>query len=388
MINQTQEYRVCSRGIWDTSLPGITFDKEGVSNYAELQDSLEEAYPRGKEGKKKWEELVSNIKKKGKSKTYNCIIGVSGGTDSSYLLHIANHYGLRPLAVNLDNGWSSSVSVKNIKKVTSALKIDLETYVIDYEEVKDVLRAHMYASLPWIDSPTDLAIKAVLYKIASREKIKYILNGADFRSEGKQPLEWTYSDAKQFKFIHTKYGKLQLKTYPYMSLFKQIYYGFFLKIKMHRPFYYLDYNKSEAQKLLINKYDWEYYGGHHHENIFTKFAISYWLPQKFKIDKRIITLSAQILSSAIKREDALKAIIKSPYDEEKMEIDKDYLIKKLDITSEEFIKIFSTPNKFYFDYPSYLPWIKKTLFSFGWIVKLVIPDKPLFIHVLENKSNK
>ncbi|MBU0764995.1 MAG: adenine nucleotide alpha hydrolase, partial [Bacteroidetes bacterium] len=160
-MSETKDYRVCTRGVWDSTVPGVIFDENGESNYSKMFDAMAKAYPRGEKGKKEWENIVNEIKRKGKNKKYDCVIGVSGGTDSSYLLHLARaEYGLRPLAVNLDNGWNSDISVKNIKKVTSKLNIDLETYVIDYEEMKDILRSYMKASLPWIDSPTDMAIKA------------------------------------------------------------------------------------------------------------------------------------------------------------------------------------------------------------------------------------
>ena len=201
--------RVCARGVWDETVPGITFDVEGVSNYAHLFDRLIEAYPRGEQGEKRWKELIGMIREHGKGKRYDCIIGVSGGTDSSYLLHLAKEMDLRPLAVNLDNGWSSDIAVKNIKKMTNALNIDLETYVIDYEEIKDLLRSYMLAGMAWVDIPTDLAIKAVLYKIAAREGIKFVLRGNDFRSEGSQPYEWTFGDGKQLLAIHKQFGKVK-----------------------------------------------------------------------------------------------------------------------------------------------------------------------------------
>ena len=266
-------------------------------------DKLCEVYPGGKIGKLYWENIVDKIKEKGRGKKYDCVIGVSGGTDSSYLLHIAKkEYGLRPLAVNLDNGWSSEIAVQNIKKVTKALDIDLETYVIDYEEVKAVLRAYMKAGLPWVDGPTDNAIKSVIFKIADREGIQYVLNGSDFSSEGKQPSEWTYTDSKQMLFLLKRFEKIKLKTYPYQSLFDIVNSTLIKKIKDYRPFNNIEYEKKIAQDFLIKDYGWEYYGGHHHENVFTKFAIAYWMPKKFGIDKRIITLSAQVLSGEISRE--------------------------------------------------------------------------------------
>ena len=214
-----ETYQRCTMGVWDTSIPGITFDESGVSNYCIMLQEMEKAYPKGEKGKNNWEKILNEVRNKGKNNKYDCLIGVSGGTDSSYMLHLAKkEWNLKPLAVNLDNGWSTDIAVSNIKKVTEALDIDLETYVIDYEEVKAVLRSYIKANLPWIDGPTDLAIKAILYKTAIKENIKYIFIGDDFRSEGKQPHHWTYSDAKQLKFICKKFENLSLKSFPYMTL--------------------------------------------------------------------------------------------------------------------------------------------------------------------------
>jgi hypothetical protein len=316
-------------------------------------------YPLGEKGKKDWELLVNKIKKEGKGKKYDCIIGVSGGTDSSYILHIAKQYDLKPLAVNLDNGWGSDISVKNIKKVTGKLNIDLETYVIDYEEVKIVLKSYILAGLPWVDSPTDIAIKATFYKIAAREGIKYVLNGADFRSEGKQPLHWTYSDSRQMLFLVRKFYRKRLKTFPYLTLSDWLYYGLIRNIKIIRPLYFLPYSKIAAKELLEKQYNWEYYGGHHHENVFTKFVITYWLPEKFGIDKRIITLSSQVLAGNIKREDALNQLRIPPFDPEYVKGDIQYVIKKLDFSEQDFMNAFKNKNHFFYDYPSYFPLIKR-----------------------------
>ncbi|MFH1004416.1 MAG: N-acetyl sugar amidotransferase [Bacteroidota bacterium] len=345
--------QICARGVWDETIPGITFDENGVSNYAHLFDQLVEAYPRGDKGQNYWNDLVTKIKKKGRGKQYDCIIGVSGGTDSSYLLHLSREYGLNPLAVNLDNGWNSEIAVKNIKKMTSALNIDLETYVIEYEEIKDLLRSYMLAKLPWIDTPTDLSIKAILYKIALREGIKYIFRGNDFRSEGSQPKEWTYGDGRQLLAVHKKFGKVKLKTFPNYTLFNLFYYGFFRKIKSVYPYYYINYNKTNAQNFLINTYGWKYYGGHHYENSFTKFAISYWMYKKFGIDKRKITYSSLILSGEIERDYALKQLAQPPYTKEDVEPMLVFVLKKLDLTRKQLDEIMEPPNCSYLDYPSY-----------------------------------
>ena len=378
--------QICTRGVWDSTVPGILFDEQGVSNYACMFDKLSEAYPRGEKGKLQWEKIVEKIKIEGKGKRYDCIVGVSGGTDSCYLLHLAKEYGLRPLAVNLDNGWSRDIAVNNIKKITNALNIDLETYVIDYEEVKSVLRAYLKASLPWVDSPTDLAIKASLYKIALREKVKYILNGSDFRTEGKQPTEWTYSDAKQLKYLVRTVEHQKLKTYPYYTLSHLFYYGYIRQIKMYRPLYYLDYKKKEAQIFLKEKYGWEYYGGHHHENLFTKFIIAYWLPQKFGIDKRKITLSAQVLSGEISRNEALELLKLPPYSKQDFEIDYQFILKKLDFSEAEFDTIFKSPNKFYFNYPSYMPLLLKFKSLSKSVFRYVLPFIPSMYFELESRK--
>lgn len=349
---ETKDYRICSRGLWDTSIPGISFDEKRASNYSRLMDSLMAAYPRGEKGMQDWNGIVEKIKKTDRNSKYDCIIGVSGGTDSSYLLYIAKEQGLRPLAVNLDNGWNSDISVKNIRKMTGALDIDLETYVIDYEEIKDLLRAYMKAGLPWIDMPSDLAIKAVLYKLAGREKIKYILRGNDFRSEGTQPREWTYGDGKQLSYIHKKFGSVNLKTFPNYTLPDLMYYSLVLGIKSIYPFYYIDYQKKTAQQYLQEQFGWEYYGGHHFENIFTRFAISYWLYEKFGIDKRKITLSAQIMSGEISREEALNLLSSKPFQDSEKTKMLEYVIKKLDFSMDEFESIMKSPNKTFLDYPS------------------------------------
>lgn len=379
--------RVCSRGIWDETVPGIEFDKNGVSNYAKLFDKLCEAYPRGEKGQIEFENILNNIKASGKGKRYDCIIGVSGGTDSSYLLYLAKEkYGLRPLAVNLDNGWNSDIAVKNIKKITKALKIDLETYVIDYEEIKDLLRSFMYGNLPWIDVPTDLAIKSVLYKIAAKENVRYILRGNDFRSEGSQPTEWTGGDGRTLIYLHRKFGRVKLKTYPNYTLTNLIYYGFLRKIKSIYPYYYVDYNKKNAQKFLRENFDWEYYGGHHHENVFTKFAIAYWLYEKFNIDKRKITLSAQILSGEISREEAINLINKPPYDINSINEMLDFVIKKLDFSKLEFEKIYKSHNKSYLDYPSYDFLFRRFKKFSNHFLKLFFLHKPQSIYQFEMRN--
>jgi len=373
----------CNKGVWDSTIPNILFDENGVSNYYKMFKKLENEFPRGEKGKEKWNKSIELIKKEGKGKKYDCIIGLSGGVDSCYLLHMAvKEWGLRPLAFNLDNGWSSDIAVSNIKAMTDELNVDLETYVIDYEEVKPVLRSFMKAGLPWVDGATDRAIKSSIFKIASKEGIKNILVGTDFRSEGKQPEEWTHIDSKLFSHIVKKFEKkAKLTTYPNLSLIKQIYYGAVKNIKRFQPFYYLEYQKKVAKDFLIENYEWKDYGGHHHENLFTKFIISYWLKKKFNIDKRIITFSAQIISGEKDREEAIKELNLPPYDPEQMERDKKTVIKKLGLSEEEFELIWKGENKTFKDYPSHYNLFIKNKKMIKKYSHLVMPTKPKMIVV-------
>jgi N-acetyl sugar amidotransferase len=378
--------RVCAKGVWDESIPGIHFDDYGVSNYAKIIDKMIADFPRGEKGISYWNNMVNKIKKEGKEKEYDCIIGVSGGTDSSYMLHFAKEYGLRPLAINLDNGWNSDIAVKNIKRLTTALSIDLETYVIDYEEIKDLLKAFMLARLPWIDVPSDMAIQAILYKIAGREKTKYILIGNDFRSEGKQPTEWTYGDRRLLKHIHQKYGNVKLKTYPLLSYANLIYLGYLRGIKLLSPFNYVDYDKESARDFLIKNYEWEYYGEHHHENLFTKWVISYWMYEKFKIDKRIITYSAQVLNNKINRKDALAIISKPPYNKLTIKQETEFVLKKLGISNSEFCTIWASPNRSIKDYPSNYHFIHKYARIIVPLIKHIVPLKPKIFYEMEGRD--
>jgi N-acetyl sugar amidotransferase len=372
--------KICLRGIWDETVEGISFDEAGVSNYCRLQEKMMQDYPRGEKGKKDWLALVDKIKVSTSNKNYNCIIGVSGGVDSSYLLHLAKEYGLKPLAVHLDNGFNSEISVSNIQKITERLHIDLKTHVINYGEIKDLLKSYMEASMPWIDAPTDLAIKATMYRIALKENIKYIIRGNDFRSEGKQPKEWTYSDTRQLKYIHKRFGSgIKLKTYPTLPFSRIVYAGLVKKIKDVRPFYYLEYSKQEAKKMLMETYDWKDYGGHHHENLFTKFAMACWLPEKFGIDKRKISLSAQVLSGAITREEALEQVGR-PFDTaENLEELKAYILKKLDLDKAGFQRIMHAENKNYKNYPSDYNRVYNNIKHFKWLIKLIYDFKPMSI---------
>jgi N-acetyl sugar amidotransferase len=362
------------------------FNVAGECNYCKLHDTLDRDFPNNEQGEQFLKDLIVTIKNKGRHREYDVVVGVSGGTDSTYLLHLSKELGLRPLAVHLDNGWNSEISVSNLKNSLEALDIDLITHVINWEEMKDILVSFLKAGLPWADAPTDIAIIAILYKIAAKYNVKYIFVGNNFRTEGKQPTEWTYADGKQIRYIQHTFGTQKLKTFPNQTLYELMYYGFVKGVKMVRPFYYIKYDKAEAKKFLSKTYGWVDYGGHHHESLYTKFVIAYWLTKKFGIDKRKVTFSALVRSGEMTREEALQKLSEPPYDPSQMEEDKEYVIKKLGLTEKEFIQIWNTPNKKFTDYPSYYPLYLKIKDTTKFVFKYILPFKPMVLYELEKND--
>ena len=377
--------KTCIRCVSDETMPNIFFDHQGECNYCKQFDAIVADSPNNEEGLSYLNDVISNaLKNQKRSNTkYDVLVGVSGGVDSTFLVDYAIKHDLRVLAVNFDNGWHSEIAVSNIKKSLDKLNIDLVTYVVDYDEMKDLLLSYLKAGIPWADIPTDLGLLATLYKVANKHNIKTIFVGNSFRTEGKQPTAWTHGDSKQLRHIQNKFGQKKIRSYPVLSPLKLIYYGSVKKIKMIRPFNYMEYNKTEAKEMLIKEYGWEDYGGHHHESAFTKFAIAYWLPKKFGIDKRKVTYSAQVRSDMLDRNIALDLLSQPSYDENIMEEDKHYVIKKLGITHEEFDQIWNAPNKSIYDYPSYLPLFEKYLNFAMKVFKYVLPFKPMMGYKLK-----
>lgn len=347
-------YKICKRCVLDDSVPDIEFNEEGECNYCELHDKLSEAFPNGERGKMILDEMFEEIKIDGEGKEYDCVVGISGGVDSTYLIHLAKSYGLRPLAVHVDNGWNSEISVSNIKNSIEKLSVDLYTYVIDWNEMKDILKSFMRASYPWADGPTDVALISALYKVAKENGVKNILVGNNFRTEGRQPSEWTHVDGRIIKHIQKKYGTIKkLKSYPNLSNLDLFNYEILSGIKMVKPLYYLDYDKEKTKKFISKEYGWEDYGGHHHESIFTRYIIGSWLPEKFGIDKRKITFSAQVRSGLRDRDQALEELKEFAYDKKKIELDKKYIIEKLGFSKDEYEEILKSKNSSFKDFPSY-----------------------------------
>ena len=368
-----QAGQVCTRCIMDDTVKGIVFDEEGVCTFCKIHDELEESFPMNDETPLKLQKLINKIKKEGGGKKYDCILGVSGGRDSTYTLLSALKLGLRPLAVHFDNGWNTDLAVLNIKNVCKALNVDLYTYVADWEEFKDLQRSFLEASVPDAEVPTDWVIFSVLFKAAAAEKVKYIIHGHSFRTEGTTPLTWTYMDGRYVKDIHQRFGTKSIKSFPIMTLFSYLFYTFILKIRQIRLLYYLPYQEDEILDNLKKEVGWQSYGGKHHESKYTGFFQSYILTRKFNIDKRKLHYSALLRNNQMTRAEALEKVKHDPYDggEETM----DYCLKKLDYTNEEFANIMNQPANSFLAYNSYFKLIRKFKPLIKWGTDIgVIPD--------------
>jgi len=353
----------------DTSDPGITFDEKGVCNHCHIYEKQTQ-YLYSKEDLKK---EIKQIKEEGRGKKYDCIIGLSGGVDSSMVAYFVKKIGLNPLAVHLDNGWNSELSVKNIESLVRKLNIDLYTWVVNWEEFKNLQLSFFKASVPNIEIPTDHAIRSSLYKMAVKWNVRHIIHGGNINSEAIMPDSWGYKsmDLKYIKSIHRKFGKTRLKTIPQLSIWKLTYYSLVKKIKRFPILDYLDYNKEESKKFLIEELGWENYGGKHEESIFTRFFQNYILPKKFGIDKRRAHLSSLINSGQISRKEALKEIEKPIAPEEQNKRDKEFVMKKWGLEEKEFNKIMSLPVKSYKDYPNDSLFIDRLSFLYRGVKKII-----------------
>lgn len=338
-------FQRCTKTVMDNiSDPGIHFDEQGVCNYYhEYHVAAKKRLFHGEVGKKKWQETIAQIKQYGDKKEYDCIIGLSGGVDSTYIAYLVKNAGLRPLAVHFDNGWNSDIAVQNINNIVRYLDCDLHTLVVDWEEFRDLQRAYLKAGVVDIETLTDHAIFGTLYKIAAKHDIKYVISGSNIETEELLPKAWVFNkaDPVNIKDIHAQYGTMPLKTYPFFSILKKKYYLNFKQLIYLKPINYAPYNKAKVKEIITNEIGWKDYGGKHHESIFTKFYQNYILPTKFNIDKRKAHLSNLICSNQITREEALLELEEPIYDPKELEDDKEYVVKKLGFTMEEFDRIMS-----------------------------------------------
>lgn len=366
----------CNRCLYDEDTPSINFDLNGVCNYCRIHDEMEKEYPTGKQGEKKLKELAKEIKKSGKNKKYDCVVGVSGGCDSSFLLYKMKELGLRPLAVHFDNTWDSTIAVENINNVLKKLNVDLFTHVVDNKEYDDIYKSFLKAGVPDVEAPTDIGLATTLYMAAEKYGIKHIIEGHSFRTEGICPLGWLYMDAKYIATIQKKFGQYRLKTFPNLWMIPFLKWTVFKGIKKIRPLYYMDYQKEEVKNMMSKKFGWKWYGGHHLENRFTAFYHSYFLPKRFGIDLRLLGYSALVRSGQMDRKEGIRLISIPPeYDREILELVK----KRLGFSDKEFEKIMNIPKKNYKDYKSYKTTFEKIRWILFIMLKLNLIPKSFYI---------
>lgn len=351
-------YQICSNCVMDTSDSKIIFDEKGVCDHCNtFYNDILPYWHTDERGDKTLKEIVRKIKKEGEGKDFDCLMGMSGGIDSSFLLYkMVSEYGLRPLVFHVDAGWNSQIAVNNIEKLVDGLGLDLYTEVINWEEIKALQLAFFKSGVPHIDVPQDHAFFATMYKFASKHKIKHILTGGNYSTECvRNPLEWMYyqSDSIQLRDIFKKHGNGKLKNYPVTNvLWHKIYLPYIKGIKLIRPLDYIPYHKDEAMQTLVDKFGYQKYPQKHFESRFTRFYESYWLPEKFGFDTRKVQYSSLILTGQMTREDALQQLKKPAYDSNTIKQDFEFIATKLGISIDELKSYMDAPNKTYKDYKS------------------------------------
>jgi N-acetyl sugar amidotransferase len=356
-------YKICNRCVMDTTIKVINFDENGICNYCKNYDYrvATEVY-KEPERSRRLNILIDKIKKDGQKKKYDCIIGVSGGVDSTYVAYLVKKFGLRPLAIHLDNGWNSELAVQNIQNLLNKLNIDFYTHVIDWEEFKDLQKAFIKSSIENLEIPSDHAINALLFKTADEYGLKYIINGSNLATEGlfSNTAGGLDIDYRLLKDIHKKFGTKKLKTYPSIDIWNLVYKIIVKKIKYIPILNYIDYNKEKVIELLEKEFGWKRYGGKHHESIFTRFFQGYILLNKNNYDKRKDHFSNLIMSGQISRGDALHELSKHPYpNQELLKEDIKFFLKKFNYTKLEFETIMMTKPRKPSDFKSYEGIFKK-----------------------------
>jgi N-acetyl sugar amidotransferase len=350
-------YKMCTRCIMDTSDPYIEFDSAGVCNHCRnFEENQRQHWHPNEAGQGMLEQIVGQIKAEGLGKPYDCVIGLSGGVDSSYLAYVARKkLGLRLLAVHVDGGWNSELATRNIENIVQKLDIDLHTYVVDWSEMRDLQCAFLRAGLANQDVPQDHAFFAALYSNAFSFGLRYVLSGGNIATESVMPEEWAYNamDLRHLEAVHHRFGSNPLKTFPKMNFFRYYFWNRYVKrMRVIRPLNFMPYVKNQAIETLEREMGFQYYGGKHFESRFTKWQQLYYRPRKFGYDERRAYLSSLILSGQTTREQALDSLAGDSENEGQAEKDTEYILNKLQIDEEEFARIMTQPPKTFRDYPS------------------------------------
>ncbi|MBL7789779.1 MAG: N-acetyl sugar amidotransferase [Chitinophagales bacterium] len=349
-----KDYQICNRCVMDTTDQDIVFDENGTCNHCtDFSKILQQPRYQKDHTSQKLDNFIQRVK--GKGKQYDCIVGISGGVDSCYTAYLCHKWGLRPLLLHMDNGWNSEIAVRNIENIVEKLNLDYISYVLDWNEFREIQLAFLKSSIVDLEIPTDIAIPASLYQTASKYNIPFIISGGNYSGEGILPLTWGYhvmKDAYLYRHIVKKFSKLPLKKVPVVGLLGEIYYKFICNIKTLYPLNIIDYNKDEARKFLKKEFDWKDYGGKHHESKITAFWQSYVMPTKYNMDYRRATYSSQIVSGQLKRNEALEKLKELPYNSETISTDKEYIAKKFGISVDELEYYLSLPPMTYKDFPN------------------------------------
>lgn len=347
---------MCTRCIMDTTDPDIEFDENGVcihcTNFIKRLESR--GYIKG-ESEAQWAQYVAVIKNYAKHKAYDCIVGISGGVDSCYVAYLCKQYGLRTLLMHMDNGWDTEIAVNNIKSLAKALEFDYISYVLDWEEFREIQLAYLKSSSVDLEMPTDVAILASIYEVARKYDIRYIISGGNLSSEGILPLHWGYhgyKDMKMYRHIVKKYSNIRIRKIPVIGLLKESYYRLFYKMKTLYILNYHGYDKDAAKKYLMEHLNWKDYGGKHHESKITAFWQGYVMYTKFGMDYRKAIFSSQICLGQLTREEALQKLKEKPFEDDKIKDDKKYIAKKFGITTSELEDYLHLPPKTYTDFPN------------------------------------
>jgi len=348
--------RICARCVMDETVPDIVFYDDGRCSCCRVYDEqrTKEIFS-GDEAATRLERLVADVKEHGRGKPYDCLIGLSGGVDSSYVAYlVAKRFGLRALAIHLDNGWNTELAVANVERLVKTLNIDLTTHVLNWREFRDIQISFMKAGISNIEIPTDHAIWAVLLKTASKMGIKYIFAGNNVVTESIMPESWLYGskDSRLIRGIHRRFGTMPMKSYPYLTTFDYVRYLLIGGIRWVPVLNYVPYVKADAKRTLMEELGWRDYGGKHYESVFTRFFHADYLPTKFGYDLRKSYNSALVCSGQITREEALAELANPPSPKDQREQDRVYVLKKLGLSKDEFLNIVESPNKTYRDYPN------------------------------------
>lgn len=359
-------YQICKQCVMDTSDPGIVFDENGVCDHCkDFETNIKPNWKTGQEGRKYLEKCVRDIKQSGKGNDFDCLIGLSGGVDSSFMLHkMVKEFGLRPLVFHVDGGWNSELAVHNINVLINKLNLDLYTEVINWQEMRDFQLAFFKSGVPHIDIPQDHAFIATLYNFADKYNVKYIMNGGNISTEVvRYPLQYYYwgTDMLQIADIRRRFGKSPMKTYPFSSIYRhKIYLRYLRGIKVLKPLNYFPYTKSLAFEVLEKEYGWKPYPQKHFESRFTCFFEGYWLPTRFGFDVRRVQFSSLILTGQMTREDAINKLKELPYNADTIDHEFEYIATKLEIPLSELRSYHEMPKKYYWDYRN-----QKLFFDFG-----------------------